>query len=605
MKHSFLPALWLVLALALGVGSGCADTTEPVEPTPTVACSDAIPAALQACVVARGEATAACYSDTGAACDAASDAYASHLVTLEDTVRGSCADGDFAGLTQDAVVGRIVNACASEADSLSWRTYGGPQGAVWPEASDEMKTCLTSAHASAGDLIDASLQAVNECLATEDCDEAALQETRQGLEEQARTTLAPVCTGMDAVVAIDSDTYIDRAAHQVDCLAAVSHADGGVSAGLKCGPAYAEVEGKRGEWVEVTLDGDKWGTLCGDGSPYVFHIRLAPEGEPLDRVLIGLQGGGVCVFEDDCSDKLASNPGLFTASDDLPFGAAIASTDPDVSPFANWTHVYMPYCTQDVFAGGGVVEEMGDVSVPRYGAVNVRAALRIFRDMLWQTMDAEGGDGFRPDEIITLFGGWSAGAYGSMYNYHYLLDELQWPRTVAFPDAGMGLDNGDILGVKGLGGVKIPAWGATPHLPSYCFAGKCAVGTELIKAISPRLKQVPEQQMLVVTNPRDFVQMGDAYFQDEALWLNTMRQDVCDTRDLPGIHYYLTNVTDDSVHCVTIREELWDDEVDGEVMSDWFWRAVTEPDSLQSRMQEGDLTEQVDGVEPFPCEVSP
>ena len=605
MKRSHFLSPWFLFIGMTSVLWGCADETDPVEPTPTVSCSDAIPAALQTCVLARAEATAGCYANNGAACDAESESYASHLTVLEDVVRTSCADGDFGSMTQDGLVGRIVNACASEADSLSWRTYGGPQGAVWPEASDDAKTCLTSAHESARDLMNASLQAVNECLAADDCDVDALQETRQGLEEQARTTLAPVCEGMPTVVAVDSDTYLERAAHQVDCLAAVSHVDAGAAAGLKCGPAYAEIEGIRGEWLEVTLDGDKWGTLCGDGSPYVFHVRLAPEGEPLDQILIGLQGGGVCVFEDDCSDKLDSNPGLFTASDDLPFGAGIASTDLDVSPFANWTHVYMPYCTQDVFAGGGVVEEMGNVSVPRYGSVNVRAALRIFRDMLWKTMDEEGGDGFRPDELVALFGGWSAGAYGSMYNYHYLLDELQWPRTIAFPDAGMGLDNGELLGVKGLGGVKIPAWGATPNLPSYCFAGKCAVGTELVKAISPRLKQVPEQQMLIVTNPRDFVQMGDVYFQDEALWLNTMRQDVCDTKDLPGIHYYLTNVNDESVHCVTIREELWEDEVDGEVMRDWFWRAVTDPDSLQSRMQEGDLTEQVDGVNPFPCEVSP
>jgi hypothetical protein len=49
----------------------------------------------------------------------------------------------------------------------------------------------------------------------------------------------------------------------------------------------------------------------------------------------------------------------------------------------------------------------------------------------------------------------------------------------------------------------------------------------------------------------------------------------------------------------------WEGEVDGEVMRDWFWRAISVPDSLESRLQEGDLTEQVDGVEPFPCEVSP
>ena len=57
---------------------------------------------------------------------------------------------------------------------------------------------------------------------------------------------------------------------------------------------------------------------CGDGSPYAFDIRLAPEGHPLDRVVIGLQGGGVCFFNEDCSSRFLSEPGLFSAMDDEP-----------------------------------------------------------------------------------------------------------------------------------------------------------------------------------------------------------------------------------------------------------------------------------------------
>ena len=174
MKRHFMPALGLVCLIATSTLWGCADETESVEPTPVVACSDAVPAALQACVVARGDAIATCYGETDSACDDANEAYAAHLVTLEDAVRTSCADGDFGGLSQDAVVGRIVNACASEANSLSWRTYGGPQGATWPPESDGMKTCLASAHESARALMDASIQAVNDCLAPEECDAAAL-----------------------------------------------------------------------------------------------------------------------------------------------------------------------------------------------------------------------------------------------------------------------------------------------------------------------------------------------------------------------------------------------------------------------------------------------
>jgi len=90
------------------------------------------------------------------------------------------------------------------------------------------------------------------------------------------------------------------------------------------------------------------------------------------------------------------------------------------------------------------------------------------------------------------------------------------------------------------------------------------------------------------------------------VFINTMRQSYCDTKDLNGINYYYTSVSDRSIHVVSIlRPELWAGEADGEVMSDWFWRAVTEPDTIQSRVEEGDFVDAIDGVEPFPCEVAP
>jgi hypothetical protein len=84
-----------------------------------------------------------------------------------------------------------------------------------------------------------------------------------------------------------------------------------------------------------------------------------------------------------------------------------------------------------------------------------------------------------------------------------------------------------------------------------------------------------------------------------------MRQDYCDTRDLNGINYYYTSVSDESVHTVTLNPSLWDGSVDGEVMRDWFWRAVTEPDTIQSRVEEANFVDDVPGAMPYPCEVAP
>ena len=68
----------------------------------------------------------------------------------------------------------------------------------------------------------------------------------------------------------------------------------------------------------------------------------------------------ICLFEDGCKSRFASNPQLFNAQDGLPLGGGIVSDELD-NPFANWTKVYLPYCNQDVFIGGGVVESFGEV----------------------------------------------------------------------------------------------------------------------------------------------------------------------------------------------------------------------------------------------------
>ncbi len=39
------------------------------------------------------------------------------------------------------------------------------------------------------------------------------------------------------------------------------------------------------------------------------------------------------------------------------------------------------------------------------------------------------------DGIMALLGGQSAGGYGAMYNYHWMLDDLLWQRTTVFLDA--------------------------------------------------------------------------------------------------------------------------------------------------------------------------
>lgn len=544
----------------------------------------------------------ACYDQEEELCTQNTQTVAA-LDQIAASLTDVCVDNDWGNLTQEGLVGRLQNSCTSQAASLAWRVFGGPQGAVLDEASSEEKECLFSAYDASVQLIQERRAETSQCLLNEECDVNTL--SKDGFTNIARESIPSECAPLEELIAIDTDRLIDKAHMHTDCMLATLHNDT-QGLDLSCGPSQAEFEAiQEDDWMQVIVDGDKWGTLCGDGGDYAFYIKWAPQGAPIENMLIGLQGGGVCVFEGDCSAKMESNPELFSALDDVPFEVAISSADPDTTPFAQWTKVYLPYCTQDVFAGGGEIEELGSISLPRYGAVNARAALEMIRNTLWKKKDEEGGMGYRPDQVNVFLGGWSAGAYGTLYNYHFVLDELQWPKTTAFPDAGLALDNEELLGVRALGDVKIPVWGTKPHLPSYCFQGECAVGPVLYRALAPRLKMVPEQQMLILTNPRDQVQQGDAYFSDEAQWINTVRKDYCETKDLNGIHYYLTSNSQESVHVVSVRETYWLGSVDGVSMKDWFTGALYSPNEVEDKAEEANFIEDIPGVEAFPCDVAP
>ena len=97
--------------------------------------------------------------------------------------------------------------------------------------------------------------------------------------------------------------------------------------------------------------------------------------------------------------------------------------------------------------------------------------------------------------------------------------------------------------------------------------------------------------------------MGDAYFQDTDFWINTMREAYCDTKDLNGIHYFLTSVSDSSIHCITVRPDLWEVPVNGVSMKEWFELAINDPDSVTDQAEEANFTTDIPGVEPFNCEV--
>jgi len=283
--------------------------------------------------------------------------------------------------------------------SLAAHSFGGPQAAALTGSDGAAKACLEESHVAGSTLIDQIAAARAACLdardGAADCDLAALAAEISVRAAEARAAIAGACPDLGALVAVDTDEFVSRALSQADCLSAAALGDTAAFE-LDCGPRPAASAPPRGEYVQVVLDPDETGTRCGDGSPYAFWVRLAPEGKPVDDVVVGMQGGDVCVFEEDCASR---SPDLFESLSEDADDRGPLSSDPAINPLADWTKVYLPYCTQDVFIGGGATSNFPSITVHRFGALNVRAALRWVRDAIWAELDRSTPEGYRPDRV--------------------------------------------------------------------------------------------------------------------------------------------------------------------------------------------------------------
>jgi hypothetical protein len=602
-------------------GSGGVGGRPSCEPT----ASDA----LRACVKTLNDTTRACYTNTDAPCAQDDRDITGALARLQDTVRDVCGDGSGL-LSGDALAARFMTACELESASIAARAFGGPHGAVWSSAHPAvLEICLAEPHRVVSELVDTALQGRNACLAAGSCDASSIELQEQALRDQAVADVTATCSFLSDIIAIDPAEFVQRTMDQVDCLTAISHADTDPLV-LRCGPTTVTRDPppapRPDGYMKIVLNSNEYGTRCGGDvpyypadNPYAFHVKLAPAGEPIENVVIYFEGGGVCVTDDTvaCFDRYLEDPSLFEAQNSVPHTSGIMSDDETVSPFAKWTKVYLEYCTQDLHSGNGLTNQFGygPFTVHRYGAINARTAIRYVRDLIWKELDAQGGEGYRSDRLRVAFGGFSAGGYGSLYNYHWVLDDLQWPHATAFPDSALALDNAhdQFWRISVLASIAFANWKALPTLPPYCFSRDCVVGPYLLAAHAQRLKAVPEQQYMIISNQNDeFGQMETTFFnrgttweQGRVNWINAARLAYCDTRELTGVNYFLMAFAQ-TLHS-TSMDDYWVSQVfvAGETMGSWLGSAFSDPDGVVDRVEEGDLTQVYNspppGVQPFPC----
>jgi Pectinacetylesterase len=141
--------------------------------------------------------------------------------------------------------------------------------------------------------------------------------------------------------------------------------DGDAGAPPTTAPATARATGDQG-WERVVPGGD---CRCSDGSKFSFWAREAN----LKKVIFYLQDGGACFSAKTC----ARDSDLYqTRVNEGPTGeGGIFDFADERNPFADYSVVYVPYCTGDVHIGNTTTKYAPGLTVHHKGYVNGTAAL--------------------------------------------------------------------------------------------------------------------------------------------------------------------------------------------------------------------------------------
>lgn len=210
-------------------------------------------------------------------------------------------------------------------------------------------------------------------------------------------------------------------------------------------PTSSVAAAASGDWEQVVPGGD---CQCADGAEFSFFARHA---DPT-KVVLFFEGGGACWDGTNCA---------FTETDDTTYDwdigpddnpsdqSGIFDLDNPENPFADWSMIFVPYCTGDVHIGNTTTEYSPDLTVQHKGRVNGDAAVSYLTDNF-------------PDAAQVVVAGASAGSIATPLYGGLVADELPHAQVTVFGDGSGGYP--DVPGVNALIG---NAWGTMNAVPDW------------------------------------------------------------------------------------------------------------------------------------------
>lgn len=298
------------------------------------------------------------------------------------------------------------------------------------------------------------------------------------------------------------------------------------------------------DWLTIPLEGE---TICSRGTPYQFFARRGNT----NNLMIYFQGGGACW------DRLTCDVGgTFDATvddDELLFYDGIFDLSNPDNPLANYSMIFVPYCTADIHAGDAVTDYASNLRIQHNGYRNAATVL----DWVYETF---------PTPTRVFVSGSSAGAYGAIYHAPFILAQYPNADAIVLGDGGAGVTP---VGWP----VLADEWDIFANMPDFIPAlAEADPGTFTVNVLYQATAEAyPQARVAQFTHHNDDVQA--LYFMYSSLgssfadWVDGMRSALDELEALPNFTSYI-GAGDD--HTILALPEFYTLAVDDLTFRDWL-----------------------------------
>ena len=326
-------------------------------------------------------------------------------------------------------------------------------------------------------------------------------------------------------------------------------AGGGGSAGA-AGGGVEPIEGPNEQWAWIDFPDSK----CANGSPTGIGVNFT---DRTDKVALHFMGGGACWDSLTCDTLttavfLDGFPGAAFEQQSGGLSAGMFDRDSTTNPFADYSYVFIPYCTGDVHSGSNPMGPTGKsfVGFDNFG---------LYLERLKATF---------PDASQIVVTGSSAGGFGTLTNFKRIADAFPKSEVLLLDDSGPAMAP-EYLSPALQQLTMGDAWSMEKNLPPEC--PDVGIGTvhNIHKCLS---EQYPNSRMAVVATLRDSTILSFFTFGNTGLTGEKFEEgnyDLADSvlKDLPNWHIYLFP---GSAHTVLLTGDINRDPVDGVLLTDWI-----------------------------------